>query len=169
MVVKEAIVSAPRKYPAELRERAVRLVIEDGEHGAIARVADRLGINPVTLRNWVKAEQGRARRVDRATARVTSSCSPAVRQLRSGSPAATPDPEPRSNPNVPTLDTLNDARFAQFACIRSVAVETCDYGSEGRGFESLPARLTRTARYVPVAGRSRVFGRSTRTVIHRAA
>ena len=55
------------------------------------------------------------------------------------------DPEPRSNPNVPTLDTLNDALFAQFAEIRSVAVETGDYGSGGRGFESLPARFADSA------------------------
>jgi hypothetical protein len=41
---------------------------------------------------------------------------------------------------VPTVHTLNDALFAQFVCIRSVAVKTCDYGSGGRGFESLPAR-----------------------------
>jgi hypothetical protein len=49
-------------------------------------------------------------------------------------------PEPRSCPNEPTLYTLNDALFAQFAGIRSVTVKTCDYGSGGRGFESLPAR-----------------------------
>ena len=60
-------------------------------------------------------------------------------------PSGSPDPEPRSNPNVPTLDTLNDAQFAQFACIRSVAVARCDYGSGGRGFESLPARFTDSA------------------------
>ena len=46
MVVKEAIMSAPRECPAELRERAVRRVIKDRGHGAMARVADRLGINP---------------------------------------------------------------------------------------------------------------------------
>ena len=51
-----------------------------------------------------------------------------------------PGPEPRSCPNEPTVHTLNDALFAQFAAIRSVAVKTCDYGSGGRGFESLPAR-----------------------------
>ena len=61
------------------------------------------------------------------------------------SPAGNPDPEPRSNPNVPTLDTLNDAQFAQFACIRPVAVKTGDYGSGGRGFESLPARFSDSA------------------------
>ena len=59
MVVQEAIMPAPRKYPAELRDRAVRLVREDGEHGAIARVADRLDINRETLRNWVKADRRR--------------------------------------------------------------------------------------------------------------
>ena len=59
MVAKEAIMSAPRKYPDELRARAVRLVFEDGERGAIARVADRLDINRETLRNWVNAERRR--------------------------------------------------------------------------------------------------------------
>jgi hypothetical protein len=53
-----------------------------------------------------------------------------------------PDPEPRSCPSEPTVHTLNDALFAQFAGIRSVAVKTCDYGSGGRGFGSLPARNT---------------------------
>ena len=50
---------APRKYPDEVRERAVRMVFEIREEsgqqqGAIARVADRLGINRETLRSWVK-------------------------------------------------------------------------------------------------------------------
>jgi transposase len=40
---------APKKYPDEVRERAVRMVFgireESGQqHGAIARVADRLGV-----------------------------------------------------------------------------------------------------------------------------
>jgi transposase len=51
--------SAPRKYPQELRDRAVRMVFEVREQtgerlGAIARVGDQLGINRETLRNWVK-------------------------------------------------------------------------------------------------------------------
>jgi transposase len=50
---------APRKYPDELRQRATRLVFEireqtGGAPGAIARVADQLGINRETLRNWVR-------------------------------------------------------------------------------------------------------------------
>ena len=35
----------------------MRLVREDGQHGAIARVADRLDINRETLRNWVKGDR----------------------------------------------------------------------------------------------------------------
>ena len=50
--------AAPRKYPDELRERAVRLVFEAREqgesHGAIARVADKLGVHREALRNWVR-------------------------------------------------------------------------------------------------------------------
>ena len=53
---------APKKYPDEVRERAVRMVLEVREesgqqHGAIARVADRLGVNRETLRNWVRQAQ----------------------------------------------------------------------------------------------------------------
>jgi transposase len=59
MVAKETMMPAPRKYPDELRDRAVRLVREDGEHGAIARVADRLDINRETLRNWVNGDRRR--------------------------------------------------------------------------------------------------------------
>lgn len=50
---------APKKYPDELRERSVRMVFEVRERtgqskGAIARVADQLGINRETLRDWVR-------------------------------------------------------------------------------------------------------------------
>ena len=49
---------ALRKYPDELRERAVRMVLEiraeTGTNcGAVVRVAERLGINKETLRGWV--------------------------------------------------------------------------------------------------------------------
>jgi transposase len=51
-----------KAHPAELRERAVRMVFElraesGNARGSIARVGERLGINTETLRNWVqKAE-----------------------------------------------------------------------------------------------------------------
>ena len=53
MVGKETIMSTPRQYPQEFKDRAVRMVIEDGEHGAVARVARHLDVNSETLRNWV--------------------------------------------------------------------------------------------------------------------
>ena len=57
MVAKETMMPAPRKYPPEFRERAVRLVREDGQYGAISRIADQPGINRETLRNWVRQAQ----------------------------------------------------------------------------------------------------------------
>ncbi len=50
--------AAPRKYPDELRERAIRMAVDlrrdpATKAGALRRVADQLGINPETLRNWV--------------------------------------------------------------------------------------------------------------------
>ena len=51
--------SAPRKYPDELRDRAVRLVMDMKDDGgsvssACTRVGEQLGINADTLRGWVK-------------------------------------------------------------------------------------------------------------------
>ncbi len=47
-----------KPFPAELRERAVKMVLElraesGGGRGAVAQVGLQLGINPETLRNWV--------------------------------------------------------------------------------------------------------------------
>lgn len=51
--------AAPRKYPDELRERAIRLVLEAKRDpltrpAACRRIGDQLGINPETLRGWVQ-------------------------------------------------------------------------------------------------------------------
>jgi transposase-like protein len=58
------IMPAPRKYPAELRERAMRLVAEarkeDPElwlNQAVIRIGQRVGVNPDTLRGWCKQAQ----------------------------------------------------------------------------------------------------------------
>lgn len=55
---------APKKHPDELRERAVRLVRQkliDEPGLAVSRasrqVGEQLGINPDTLRNWVKRDR----------------------------------------------------------------------------------------------------------------
>jgi len=49
---------APRKYPEELRERAIRMAVDARRDpvtrpGALQRVGEQLGINPETLRGWV--------------------------------------------------------------------------------------------------------------------
>ena len=54
--------AAPRKYPDELRERAVRLVFESKR--PIAHVARDLGVHKEALRLWVRqaeADSGRRR------------------------------------------------------------------------------------------------------------
>ena len=48
----------PGRYPAELRERAVRMVFEAEQHtgsrwAAICSVAEKLGPTPETVRKWV--------------------------------------------------------------------------------------------------------------------
>ncbi len=52
-------VQAQRRYPPELKERAVRMVQEaikeDGRrHGVVTRISVQLGIGSETLRSWVK-------------------------------------------------------------------------------------------------------------------
>ena len=54
-----SFMSAPRKYPDELRERATRMAVDarldpETRVGAVKRIADQLGIHPETLRNWVQ-------------------------------------------------------------------------------------------------------------------
>jgi len=53
---------APRKYPDELRDRAIRLVEDIAEDAgnvtaACRRIGEQLGINTDTLRGWVKQAQ----------------------------------------------------------------------------------------------------------------
>jgi transposase len=51
--------SSQRRYPPEMKERAVRMVAElraqdPADHGVIARVARQLDVGPESLRQWVK-------------------------------------------------------------------------------------------------------------------
>jgi transposase len=53
------------KYPAEVRERAIRLVFEqqpshESQWAAIVSVASKLGCTPETLRKWVRQEERNA-------------------------------------------------------------------------------------------------------------
>jgi len=57
---------APKKYPDELKERAVRVVFESGR--PIAQVAKDLGVHREALRLWVRqAEADAGERNDRLT------------------------------------------------------------------------------------------------------
>ena len=74
---------APRKYPPELRERAMRLVHEAREedpelsmHQAVRRIGARVGVNADTLRGWCKqptSTPGGVRALAAATPRRSSS------------------------------------------------------------------------------------------------
>ena len=82
--------AAPRKYPEELRERAIRMAVDlrrdpETKPGALRRVGDQLGINPETLRNWVsqaEINEGRRPGVTTAEAQRIAELEREVKELR---------------------------------------------------------------------------------------
>lgn len=80
----------PQKYPEELRERAVRMVLEvrqqTGErHGAVTRVAKELGVGAESLRGWVnraEVDSGRRPGTSTADAQRIAELEREVRELR---------------------------------------------------------------------------------------
>jgi transposase len=50
-------VAAPKKYPDELRARAVRLYRESEPKPVIRKLAEQLGVHPEALRNWIRQDQ----------------------------------------------------------------------------------------------------------------
>lgn len=60
--------AAPRRYPDELRERAVRLYRESEPKPAIRRLAQQLNVHPEALRSWIRQDEAdRGTRHDRPT------------------------------------------------------------------------------------------------------
>ena len=82
--------AAPRKYPEELRERAIRMAVDlrrdpATRTGALRRVGDQLGINPETLRNWVQqaeVDEGHRPGVTTEEAQRIAELEREVRELR---------------------------------------------------------------------------------------
>jgi transposase len=61
-------VAAPRKYPLELRDRAVRMYRTADPKPQIKRLAIDLGVHPEALRGWIRqAEADAGERDDRLT------------------------------------------------------------------------------------------------------
>ena len=57
--------AAPKKYPDELRARAVRLYRESEPKPVIRRLAEQLNVHPEALRNWIRQDQAdRGERAD---------------------------------------------------------------------------------------------------------
>lgn len=83
---------APRKYPDELRERAVRLVLEARAeeeklslNAAVQRIGPRVGVNPDTLRTWAKQSEidtGRRPGVTTSEAKRIRELEAEVRELK---------------------------------------------------------------------------------------
>ena len=60
--------AAPKKYPTELRERAVRLYFESEPRPVVRRLAEQLGIHHEALRTWIRqAQADRGERTDQPT------------------------------------------------------------------------------------------------------
>lgn len=49
--------AAPKKYPDELRERAVRLYFESDPRPVVRRLAEQLGVHHEALRTWIRQAQ----------------------------------------------------------------------------------------------------------------
>jgi transposase len=68
MAVKGVSVAAPKKYPDELRERAVRLYRESEPKPVIRWLAEQLGVHHEALRTWIVQDQAdRGERHDQPT------------------------------------------------------------------------------------------------------
>ncbi|MEV0299180.1 transposase [Nocardia sp. NPDC050710] len=60
--------AAPKKYPDELKARAVRLYRESNPKPVIRKLAEQLGVHHEALRNWIRQDEAdRGEREDRPT------------------------------------------------------------------------------------------------------
>jgi transposase len=72
-------VAGQKKYPLELRERAVRLYRDSDPKPVIRKLAEQLNVHPEALRNWIRQDQAdQGERTDRPTTEMVEE----NRQLR---------------------------------------------------------------------------------------
>lgn len=63
--------AAPKKYPDELRARAVRLYRESDPKPVIRKLAEQLGVHHEALRNWIRQDEAdRGERADRPSSEM---------------------------------------------------------------------------------------------------
>jgi transposase len=94
-------VAAPKKYPDELRERAVRLYRESDPKPVIRRLAEQLNVHHEALRNWIRQDEAdRGQRADRPTTDMIEE----NRRLR------------RENAELRRVNDVLRAASAYFAC-----------------------------------------------------
>lgn len=67
--------AAQRKYPLELRERAVAMYRAAGEKPVVRQMARQLGVHPEALREWIRKDED-ARRSGRGRARAVATAVP---------------------------------------------------------------------------------------------
>ncbi|HEX6499734.1 MAG TPA: transposase [Micromonosporaceae bacterium] len=65
--------AARKKYPDELRARAVRLYRESDPKPVIRKLGEQLGVHPEALRNWIRQDEAdRGHRDDRPSSDIAS-------------------------------------------------------------------------------------------------
>jgi transposase len=127
-------VAAPKQYPDELRQRAIRLWREAEPKPVIRRLAEQLGVHPEALRNWIRQDEAdRGERDDRPTSGEVEE----LRRLR------------RENAELKRANEILKAASAYFAS----EIDPTGGGHESGGPASWPIR-----------GRSRVTGPGGRVV-----
>lgn len=115
--------SAPRKYPDELRERSVRLVRESGR--PIAHIAEDLGVHREALRQWVRqAEAGHGEHTDMLTSNEREELKRLLPSPRRGqAPARNPaSKKPGVHHRVNHAFILNHEESGQIAAVDKTEV-----------------------------------------------
>lgn len=78
--------ACPRKYPLELRERAVRMYRASEPKPVIRRMTEELGVHHEALRNWIRqAEADAGERGDMLTTAEREKLAPCARRMPSSS------------------------------------------------------------------------------------